>query len=190
MRIKIIAKNKTHLLELIEQEMDSYGNRCNLNHIDTTNIINMENLFEYSPFNGKIEQWNVFNVKDMSNMFKNSLFNGDISGWNVSNVKEMNYMFENSKFNGNISEWNISNVQNMKCIFYCSQLTCDISDWTPLQVLSWESTFVSSKMPRPYWYNIPFNSRNKAINIYNLSKKLDNKLLHHEERVEPKKMKL
>lgn len=42
-------------------------------------------------------------------------------------------------------------------------------------------------MPRPYWYNMPFNSRSKAINLYYLAKNLDNNLPHHETLSQPKK---
>lgn len=190
MKTKIIAQDRKHLIDLIEDEIIYNGEDCDLNHLDTANVRDMTSLFKNSKFNGDISQWNVANVTSMDSLFQNSLFNGDISKWDVSNVKDMDHMFEKSQFNGDISAWDISNVDTMKSMFYQSQLECDISGWKPINVLSWESTFVCSKMPRPYWYNIHYDSRRKAINIYHLAKKLDNKLISQEERKETKKMKI
>ena len=102
MKKKIIAKNKNELSELIYKEIQANGLTCDLNHIDVSQIWNMDNLFaSYSTveFNGNISKWNVSNVTSMHGMFINSKFNGDISKWNTSKVENMGSMFERSNFN-------------------------------------------------------------------------------------------
>ena len=91
-------KTKDELKDIIKQKIESEGNECNLNDIDTSNITDMSNLFAYSEFNG------------------------DISKWDVSHVKNMNYMFMRSNFNSDISNWDVSNVTNSVNIFYACHI--------------------------------------------------------------------
>ena len=111
-------KTKDELEDIINKRIESEGNECNLNDIDTSNITDMSWLFNDSEFNGDISKWNVSNVTNMESMFASSKFNGDISSWDVSNVIDMKYMFKNSNFNGDIYKWNVSNVTNNSDIFY------------------------------------------------------------------------
>ena len=125
-------ETKDELEDIIKQKIESEGNECNLNDIDTSNIIDMSDLFveyEYSDFNGDISRWNVSNVTNMKFMFANSNFNGDISNWDVSNVTDMTFMFRISQFNSDISKWNVSKVKNMKGMFAGSNFNGDISKW-------------------------------------------------------------
>ena len=62
-------KTKDELENIIKQRIDSEGNKCNLNDIDTSNITDMSNLFAYRDFNGNISNWNVSNVTNMNSMF-------------------------------------------------------------------------------------------------------------------------
>ena len=122
-------KTKDELEDIIKQKIESEGNECDLNDIDTSNITDMSWLFEHSEFNGDISRWDVSNVTNMNNMFYGSKFNGDISNWNVSNVTSMVSVFASSKFNGDISKWNVSNVTNMPGMFAFSKFNGDISKW-------------------------------------------------------------
>ena len=111
-------KTKHELKDIVKQKIESEGNECNLNDIDTSNITDMSFLFADSKFNGNISNWDVSNVTNMEYMFLRSTFNGDISKWDVSNVKTMWSMFCHSKFNGDISNWDVSNVTNNAAIFH------------------------------------------------------------------------
>ena len=83
-------KYKNELKELIEKLLDERGKDADLNDIDTSNITDMSNLFEFlDPHNIDISQWDVSNVTDMRNMFLNSNFNQNISNWNISKVKSV-----------------------------------------------------------------------------------------------------
>ena len=94
---KVIAKDRSHLRQLIDEEIEKQGLDANLNHIDVSNVKSMDFMFKYSEFNGDISKWDVSNVKSMIGMFMNSKFNGDISKWDISNVERMTSIFEGTK---------------------------------------------------------------------------------------------
>ena len=128
----LFPTSRAELVDMISDEIKQNGLNCNLNHIDTSKILDMSKLFSYGKtrdFNGDISQWDVSNVINMTSMFRDSKFDDDISQWNVSNVKYMMEMFQNSDFNGDISDWDVSNVKRMDSMFYISKFNQDISNW-------------------------------------------------------------
>jgi hypothetical protein len=177
----IIANDREHLKDLIYNELELNGSKCNLNHIDVSQIITMNGLFTDLDFNGDISLWNVSNVIEMRGLFAYSTFNGDISKWDVSNVKDMHEMFRESEFNGDISDWDVSNVENMFEMFRSSKFKGDISNWKPYNLKSPPKSMlyrgIQIGIHIPYWIEYDDQEvRRKAINAYHWKNELNKEL--------------
>ena len=151
-------KDYSELSKTVKQLIKKYGNKADLNCINTSRITDMSELFYNSNFNGDISKWDVSNVEDMSAMFYGSKFNGDISNWNVGKVKDIHAMFWKSKFNGDISKWNVSNVTDMTDVFAYSNFNGDISKWNTGNVIRMTGMFRGTK----------FNGDISKWNIHNV----------------------
>ena len=131
-----------------------YNNAIDISHWDTSNVIDMENIFssDLGPYNDEnyyaiidadISNWDTSNVTNMARAFYNTIFTGDISNWDVSSVENMREMFavdfvfatlepegySKHPFNGDISNWDVSSVENMHKMYWNSSFNQDIGGW-------------------------------------------------------------
>lgn len=155
MNKEIKAKDLDDLIDKISKEIKKNGNKCNLNHIDISELTSLSKLFsnKFKDFNGDISEWETSNILRMEFLFANSEFNGDISNWDTSGVIRMDSMFTHSKFNNNISDWDVSSVVRMDLMFAHSKFNNNISDWDVSRVHDVEDMFEKSSFKTlPKWY--------------------------------------
>ena len=96
----MLKVNDYNLNDIVMDNIKKYGPNADLNHLDTSEITDMSELFFGMDFNGDISKWDVSHVKNMRCMFfNNKIFNQDISKWDVHNVKNMSRMFVGCDFN-------------------------------------------------------------------------------------------
>ncbi len=153
----IKANNTEHLKELIKIGQKLFGNDGNFNWIDTSEITNMSQLFQYNTeFNGSIDLWNVSNVTDMSYMFCDAeLFNQPIGNWDVSKVETFRYMFcDAESFNQPIGNWDVSNAIDMSGMFtHAYTFDQPIDQWDVSNVKDMSAMFYSATHFNQSLYN-------------------------------------
>lgn len=131
---KIYATDET-IRQIVYDAVNNLGNTANLNHIDTSKVTNMNDLFIrslYEDFNGDISSWDVSNVKSFSSMFYNcTKFNCDISRWNPESGKEFIGMFERCyMFNQDLNNWDMRNAVDLSAMFrFCKDFNKSIDRW-------------------------------------------------------------
>lgn len=89
----VIINNRDELETQIQYEMSVRGTRCDLNHLDLTNVPYLGDLFRDSVFSGDISQWRMHDVQDARGMFANSMFDGDLSEWYIHPMMCIDGMF-------------------------------------------------------------------------------------------------
>ncbi len=106
-------KDTFDLVQRIALEIKANGPRCDLNHIDVSQLTSLQAVFMNSDFNGDISQWDVRNVEKMSGMFQGSPFTGDISKWRPIALKEAYEMFRDCPFAGDLSQWDLPPMDSL-----------------------------------------------------------------------------
>ena len=126
-------KDKDTLKRLLKRMIEVRGDEGDFNDIDTSNIKDMESLFnDNKTFNGDITGWNVSSVINMSYMFCDAIsFNQDISKWKFPKVENMSGMFSHAtSFNQDISKWKFPKVIYMNSMFWdATSFNQPIGDW-------------------------------------------------------------
>ncbi len=121
-----------------------------LNHVNTSNVINISGMFENCSSLTLLDlsNWNTGNVNIMNSMFKSctSLNSLDVSNFNTSMVYTMYSMFEgcSSLVRLDLSGWDTRNGTDMSRMFFgCSKLRtiCVGGRWTTQIALNSNSMF-------------------------------------------------
>jgi surface protein len=131
---------------------------------DTSQVINMRNMFRGTSFNKPLNTWNTGNVTVFEYMFlNNTAFNQDISGWNTANAITMSGMFQGAtSFNQPINNWNTGNVIFMSGMFQgATSFNQPINNWNISNVIYMDNMFNSA------------TSFNQPINTWNTSNVID-----------------
>ncbi len=150
---KYVPKSKKELWALC------YNKSISLGDIDTSNIVDMSELFRWyndrSDFSG-IDSWDTSKVADMANMFFGvKSFNEDINSWDTSNVVSMYCMFCDAKsFNQPLDSWDISSVEFMTGMFEGAEsFNQNLNLWNVSSVRDNQRMFWDSGMNKlPKWY--------------------------------------
>lgn len=109
-----------NVTNLLRRNMPFIYQGKKIDHICTTHVTDMSNLFEDAKeLNGNITDFDTSNVKDMSYMFAHAdTFNQPIGNWNTSSVTNMDHMFYRARaFNQPLQNWNVFSVRNMDYMF-------------------------------------------------------------------------
>jgi len=190
---KYFPKDKKELIKIIDSIVisdykDDNSKIIDLNVIDTSEITDMSEIFlEYKDYKIDVSNWNTSNVMTMTNMFEYSKISDiiGIENWDVSNVKYMIGMFnhcinieylnlslwnvkklmfagvmfdecKNLKSIGDISDWNVKKLLNTTGMFYgCKKLTDigDLNKWDIINLDTYTRMFENSGViNRPAWY--------------------------------------
>jgi surface protein len=130
----------------------SFGNTLgvlDLSFWDTSNVIDMNEMFYGYKGNVEVGMWDTSKVIDMGGMFEEARdFNADIGDWDTGRVENMASMFQKaSKFNKDIGKWDTSNVEHTSVMFYeATAFDQSLSAWNLKSIRVHEDMFTRSGM--------------------------------------------
>ena len=124
-----------------------------LNNLDTSNTVNMEEMFNGCRSLTSLEglaEWDTGSVTNMSYMFSNCSKLTSLEGlarWETGNVKDMSVMFQNCSsltFLEGLTGWKTGNVKDMHSMFWnCNGLTSleGLENWNTRSVTKMSNMF-------------------------------------------------
>jgi len=153
MNPKITVNTKKELKDIINNSPKT----ADLNHLDVSQITNLDRLFINTDFQGNISEWNVENVTSAGRAFDGCVnfnsnlskwkpkklrfaeymfvgcesFNSDLTNFNLSYMSDMSHMFDGcTKFNGDVSSFDLEHTENVLYMFAgCESFNRDLSGW-------------------------------------------------------------
>ena len=112
---------------------------------DTQNVTDMSYIFNRATsFNQDISGWNTAKVTNMTAMFlRATSFNQPLDNWNTSNVTIMEFMFDGATaFNKPLNSWNTAKVANMQAMFRgATSFNQPLNNWSTANVTTMNSMF-------------------------------------------------
>ena len=169
-KFKVLENSKN--IENLSCSFKNFENlqEIDLSNFDTTNVTNMESMFEGCESLKKINFHDTFNtskVTTMEYMFRNckNLQEIDLSNFDTKNVENMSYMFSECsslKKIDCINKLDATNVINMGSMFEnCKSLTnIDLSNFKTLKVTNMKSMFYGCTLLDQINLSETFNTKN------------------------------
>ena len=147
--------------------------RFELDNLDTSQVVNMTNMFAYAAYNSSklqitgISGFDVRQVTTMQGMFKYMGYNAssvqfNIQEWKTYKVTDMSYMFAYMGYKslgisiGYLLNWSVGQVTNMNSMFYmtgyCTNWRLNLRTWKVSSTVSHVdfNSGVSSKVIAPW----------------------------------------
>ena len=102
---QVIWKIKILILKTVFQDIEIYDEESgdcvgfcpDISKWDTSNVINITNLFKGSTCIPNILSWDVSSIKYIDNAFKNANLNQDITKWKMKNVNIIDRIFKKKR---------------------------------------------------------------------------------------------
>ena len=154
---KIKATNET-IQQIVKDELDRLGHDCDLNHIDTSQVTSMINLFRAdhegayftmrNEINPDVSKWNTENLKEAMCMFLGCVnFDCDLGSWDTHSLENTGAMFFGcEKFNQDINSWNTDNLFAMTQMFSdCHSFNKPLHSWNVSSVKWMRQLFMNCK---------------------------------------------
>lgn len=119
-----------------------------INSWSVSGVSTLKECFQFCPYAGPLDNWDVSTAKSMNAFASRGAFNGDISSWDVGDVTDMSFAFEQTTaFNRDISGWDTSLVDTMTFMFHQAQaFNQPIGSWNVSSVKNFSNMFSATSL--------------------------------------------